>query len=213
MYTQQRYHAPANLTSLSYLEYLPEGYGQGSKFPLVVFLHGAGERGDDLEKVAVHGWLKHVREGENFPFVILAPQCPDGKYWGCYIESLNAFLTDALERYDVDPARIYLTGLSMGATGTWLWSLANPERFAAIIPICGTGVYWYGGQLANKPVWVFHGEADNVVPVTESINMVQGIRKRGGNPKLTIYPGVGHNSWAQAYTDPELIPWMLEKTL
>jgi len=213
MYTHQKFDAPGNLTSLSYLEYLPENYGSGEKFPLVVFLHGAGERGDDLEKVAVHGWMKHVRQGEKLPFVMIAPQCPAAKYWGCYIESLNALLDMALEKYSVDPARVYLTGLSMGGTGTWMWSLANPERFAAVVPICGTGVYWYGGQLAKKSVWVFHGEADPVVPVVESINMVQSIRKHGGEPKLTLYPGVGHDSWSRAYADPALMEWMLAQTL
>ena len=214
MYTTKQYQAPLNLTSLSYLEYLPKGYGSGEKFPLVIFLHGAGERGDDPELVAKHGWLMHIREdGAQYPFILLAPQCPKGKYWGNFIESLNAFLTDALQRYDADPSRVYLTGLSMGGTGTWLWSMANPERFAAVIPVCGTGVYWYGEQYAHKPVWVFHGEADPTVPVTESINMVQSIRKRGGDPRLTIYPGVGHNSWKQAYSDPALLAWMLEQKL
>jgi len=213
MYTKQNYQAPAPLHGFSYLEYLPENYASGENFPLVIFLHGAGERGEDVEKAAVHGWMKNVREGENFPFVMIAPQCPQGKYWGCYIESLNAFLTYALEKYQVDPSRVILTGLSMGGTGTWLWSLANPERFAAVVPICGTGVYWNGEPLAKKPLWVFHGEADTVVPVTESINMVHGVRKYGGTPKLTIYPGVGHDSWVRAYADPELIPWMLEQRL
>jgi len=213
MYTHQKFTAPEHLTSFSYLEYLPADYAEGGKYPLVIFLHGAGERGDDLEKVAVHGWMSHVKAGEEFPFVMIAPQCPANKYWGCYLESLNAFLDMALAKYNADPARVYLTGLSMGGTGTWMWSLANPERFAAIIPICGTGIYWYGQQLVNKPVWVFHGEADPTVPVVESINMVQSIRKRGGAPRLTIYPGVQHNSWAQAYREPELIPWMLEQKL
>lgn len=211
MYTVRRSAPPAPLHAFSYLEYLPESYGDGKKYPLVVFLHGAGERGEDIERVAVHGWMKNVQQGEQFPFVMAAPQCPAGKYWGSYIESLNAFLDELLARYDVDPTRVILTGLSMGGTGTWLWSLSDPERFAAIIPICGTGVVWYGEQLAQKPVWVFHGEADPTVPVTESIQMVQSIRKRGGQPRLTIYPGVGHDSWSRAYAEPELIPWMLSQ--
>ena len=213
MYTIRKSDVVAPFQAFDYLEYLPQEYGKGTKLPLVIFLHGAGERGPDIEKVAVHGWLKNVRQGQEFPFVILAPQCPANKYWGAYIESLNAFLDRALEKYDVDPDRVYLTGLSMGGTGTWLWSQANPERFAAILPICGTGCLWYGTPLVGKPVWAFHGDADLTVDVMDSIRMIQRIRAAGGKPKLTIYPGVGHGSWEPAYSDPAVIEWMLAQSL
>ena len=213
MITAKKTALGAPHTEFRYLEYLPDDYASRQDWPLMIFLHGAGERGDDVEKVAVHGPMKYARAGQAYPFVIVAPQCPAGKYWDCFIESLNALLDDALTRYAVDPSRVILTGLSMGGTGTWLWSLANPERFAAVAPVCGTGVTWYGGQLAAKPVWAFHGEADTTVDVTESIRMVQSIRRHGGHPRLTLYPGVGHNSWENAYTDPALYEWMLAQRL
>ena len=213
MYTHKQITVSGTPKTFGYLEYLPKEYGKGEKMPLVIFLHGAGERGDDLELVARHGWLKHVRNGQEYPFVILAPQCPQNDYWGCYIESLNAFLDTALKEYDVDPKRVYLTGLSMGGTGTWLWSLANPERFAAVLPVCGSGVCWYAGKLVNKPVWAMHGDADTTVDWGESVRMTEAIRKRGGNPKLTLYPRVGHNAWDYAYSDPEVIEWMLAQKM
>ena len=209
MYTIRTSGVSAPLHSFSYLEYLPKDYGSGKKFPLMIFLHGAGERGEDTNLVAVNGPLQRVADGAEYPFVILAPQCPKNKYWCSYVESLNAFLDEALVRYDVDPASVILTGLSMGGTGTWIWSMSDPDRFAAVVPVCGTGCYWNAGTLVGKPLWAFHGEADPAVPVTESITMIQSIRQRGGHPRLTIYPGVGHHSWVQAYAEPELIPWLL----
>ena len=209
MITARKTNFGAPLHDFQYLEYLPADYGTGKRFPLVIFLHGAGERGDNVELTAVHGYLKHARKGTEYPFVVIAPQCPNDTYWGAYIESLNALLDYALAHYDVDPDRVILTGLSMGGTGTWLWSLANPQRFAAIVPVCGTGVTWFGGQLANTPVWACHGEADDCVDVTESIRMVQSIRRSGGKPRLSLYPGVGHNAWDNAYSDPEILEWIL----
>ena len=195
-----------------YLTYLPEDYDPAKQYPLVVFLHGAGERGNERASLARHGWFKHAEQGEQFPFIMVAPQCPEGKYWGSYIESLNVFLDTILETYSVDRNRVYLTGLSMGGTGTWLWSLSNPERFAAVAPICGTGVYWFAERLVDKPLWVFHGDKDDIVPLLESEHMVESLRKRGGNPKFTVLPGVGHNAWNYAYNQ-ELADWFLQYSL
>ena len=203
--------------SFYYVKYLPKDYDPAKKYPLVFFLHGAGERGNDtpehIDLVYRYFWLNRAKDGEDFPFIMAAPQCPNTNYWGAYIESLNGFLDFLISDNSVDTSRIYLTGLSMGGTGTWLWSLANPERFAAIAPVCGTGVAWYGERLVNKPVWAFHGDIDTVVPTACSLEMVTGINKHGGNAKLTLLPGVGHNAWDAAYEGNMLMDWMLQFTL
>ena len=202
--------------SFHYLKYLPADYDPQKKYPLVVFLHGAGERGkpdgSELDIVKVHFWFSRAAKGEEFPFVMVAPQCTTEDYWGAYIESLNKFLDAVLAENAVDDRRVYLTGLSMGGTGTWLWSLANPERFAAIAPVCGTGVAWYGGKLKDKPVWAFHGDVDDAVPPSCSLEMVRSINQNGGHALLTLYPGVGHNAWDGAYAGSELMNWMLSYT-
>lgn len=196
--------------TFNYVCYTPEDYDGSKPYPLVVFLHGAGERGDDISLLYKHGFLKHVKEGKNYPFIIVAPQCPFEKYWGNYTESLNVFLDSIIEEYNVDVDRIYLTGLSMGGTGTWHWLLASPERFAAGVPICGTGVYWNAYKVRTLPLWVFHGNKDTIVPIRESEAMVESLNNIDGNVKFTVLDGVGHNAWEYAYND-ELVEWLLQQ--
>ena len=195
---------------LPYLRYLPADFDPDSEklWPLVVFLHGAGERGDTLVDVYRNGPFR-FGEQTDFPFLMVAPQCPNNDYWGAHIETLDDFLEDMLENLPVDRDRVYLTGLSMGGTGTWLWSLASPQKFAAILPVCGTGVYWYGEALRDVPVWAWHGDVDSVVPVQESVNMVSAVNKRGGCAKITILPGIDHDSWVQAYEGDGWYRWLL----
>jgi len=204
--------------SLRYLLYLPTGYDPESpaRWPLMLFLHGAGERGDDLERVASHGPCRIVRDGVDFPFILVSPQCPEGATWNP--ETLLALLDDLERRHRVDPTRIYLTGLSMGGFGSWALALRDPARFAAVAPICG-GVSFMdianafgsrAGAAASLPVWTFHGEADTVVPVEETVRAVEELRRRGNaDVRLTLYPGVGHESWSRAYGSPELFDWFL----
>ena len=203
--------------SFHYLRYLPRDLKPGEKRPLVIFLHGAGERGpadgSELDRVLRYFWLGRAAGGEEFPFLMLAPQCPDGKYWGSYIESLNRFLDEALRTLPADAGRVSLTGLSMGGTGTWLWGLSDPERFSAFAPVCGTGVVWYGEQLVRKPVWAFHGDLDEIVPPEESLSMIRSINRRGGNAHLTLFHGVGHDAWVGAYEGSTLMVWLTEKRL
>jgi len=193
---------------IGYLFYLPENYNSSEKFPLVLFLHGAGERGADLEKVKVHGPPKLIENGKNFPFIVVSPQCPENQWWS--LEVLDALLNDITDNYNVDENRIYVTGLSMGGFGTWDLSIKYPNRFAAIAPICGGGNSRLAGVLKDLPVWVFHGAKDNVVPLKSSQDMVDELEKANGNVKFTIYPEAGHDSWTETYDNPELYEWILK---
>ena len=194
---------------MGYLLFLPESYGkeEGKKWPLILFLHGSGERGSDLSKVKVHGPPKIVEQKKDFPFIVLSPQCPEGKWW--QPEVLVALLDDIAEKYDVDKTRVYLTGLSMGGYGTWETAITYPDRFAAIAPICGGGTKYRVNALKDTPTWVFHGEDDQAVPIVRSEEMVNALKDAGGDVQFTRYPNVGHDSWTAAYDDPKLYEWFL----
>lgn len=209
MYTKHIWKSE-NFANFKYVKYLPKDYDESEKYPLVFFLHGAGERGEDLDIASRHGFMKYVREeNKDYPFIFIAPQCPMDKYWGCYTESLIAFLDYICDELPVDKERVYLTGLSMGGTGTWMLAMADPERFAAIAPVCGSGIYWYGGVLKDTPVYMYHGDCDDIVPIQESISMLNSVNKRGGNAQLKICYGIGHNAWDIAYDGDELSDWLL----
>ena len=195
---------------LNFLLHLPKNYeaDQDSRFPLMIFLHGAGERGDDLSKVKVHGPPKMVENGEDFPFILASPQCPKDSWW---TEEPVLELVDYLEAtYRVDPARIYLTGLSMGGYGTWHFATRAPERFAAIAPVCGGGVPYKMRWIKDLPVWAFHGAKDSVVPSLDSERLIEALEKQGNkSAKLTVYPEASHDSWTATYANPELYRWFL----
>lgn len=201
---------------LKYLLFRPSNYKTEEKWPLILFLHGAGERGSNLGKVAVHGPPRLVKEWKDFPFVVVSPQCPAGQTWDD--EALLALLDEVMEEEKVDPTRVYLTGLSMGGYGTWSLGLKHPERFAAIAPICGGGsnlpiLLPKGNRqaaLKRLPVWAFHGGKDEVVPVSESERMVNALKSIGNEAKLTLYPEAGHDSWTETYANQELYDWFLK---
>jgi predicted peptidase len=195
--------------SLEYLLYLPDGYDEdkGKKWPLVLFLHGAGESGQEIRKVEANGPPKLVRQGKSFPFILVSPQSP-GRGWNP--ETLNALLDDVTARYRVDPDRVYLTGLSMGGFGTWALASAHPERFAAIAPICGGGNPRMASKLKDLPIWVFHGAKDNVVPPRQSEDMVEALKDAGAREvNFTLYPDATHDSWTETYHNPEFWGWLL----
>jgi predicted peptidase len=204
--------------SLKYLLFLPKGYDAAAskRWPLIFFLHGAGERGDNTWKVATHGPPKNVAQNPDFPFVVVSPQCPEGEVWSNDI--LLSLLDEVVSTMKVDTNRIYLTGLSMGGYGTWYLGLSHPERFAAIVPICGGGEI-LSVLLASDPkkqvlkslgVWAFHGGKDPVVPLEESQRMVDILKKIGAQDvKLTVFPEAGHDAWTEAYKNPELYQWLL----
>lgn len=195
---------------LDYLLYLPKDYEEKDSWPLLLFLHGAGERGDNLELVKKHGPPKLIANGHEFPFIVASPQCPKNSRW--VPTPLMALISDLESRYKVDSDRIYVTGLSMGGFGTWSLASYAPDRFAAIAPICGGGERWTAKQIAHLPVWTFHGTADRAVPVERTEVMVEALQRAGSNPKLTLYPDVGHDSWTQTYDNPKLYEWLLEQT-
>lgn len=199
-----------------YLLFLPDGYGADTarRWPLILFLHGAGERGTNVWMVAKHGVPKIDTRVTDFPFIVVSPQCPPGKIWN---NDLLLALLDKIEaRYAVDTHRVYLTGLSMGGFGTWSLGLSHPERFAAIAPICGGGDFITPAladkqELVTLPIWAFHGAKDPVVPVEESQRMVSHMKQLGVREvKLTIYPDALHDSWTETYDNPELFAWFLQ---
>lgn len=209
MYTKHKWESN-NHFNFGYIKYLPKDYDETKKYPLVFFLHGAGERGDNLDMIACHGYMQYVKEqGREYPFIFIAPQCPNDKYWGCYTESLLSFLDWICEELPVDKTRVYLTGLSMGGTGTFMLAMAEPERFAAIAPICGSGIRWYAGSLKDVPVYMYHGDCDKVIPISESVTMMRNINLSGGNARLEICYGIEHNAWDIAYSDTRLEEWFL----
>jgi predicted peptidase len=197
---------------MKYLLFLPKDYGKKDQaWPLILFLHGAGERGDNLEVVKKHGPPKIVEQKPDFPFIVVSPQCPGNSWWTEENDALLALLDDMIARYRVDPDRIYLTGLSMGGYGTWKLASDRANRFAAIVPICGGGEPRRAMRLRNMPVWVFHGGKDPVVPVKESEDMVNALKKAGNKEvKFTVYPEAQHDSWVEAYNTQELYDWLLQ---
>jgi predicted peptidase len=204
--------------SLDYLLFVPKAAAAqpDRKWPLILFLHGAGERGSDIWLVAKHGPPKIVREQPDFPFIVVSPQCPAGRVWDN--DEVLALLDEILATQPVDPTRVYLTGLSMGGYGTWSLGLAHPERFAAIVPICGGGDPLKAlladpkkaGALRSLGVWAFHGAKDPVVRLVESERMVDALRKAGVREvELTVYPEAQHDSWTETYANPKLYEWLL----
>lgn len=199
--------------NLKYLLYLPENYEESKEsFPLMLFLHGAGERGDNLARVKRHGPPKLVEKGKKFPFIVISPQCPQRSWWNS--DSLSKLLDEVVKQYRVDQNRIYVTGLSMGGYGTWALAAKYPDRFAAIAPICGGGNTKSAEKLKSIPIWVFHGAKDSVVKVRLSEVMVEAIKKAGSkNIKFTVYPNANHDSWTKTYDNPELYKWFLKHNL
>lgn len=199
------------VVTTKYLLFLPKDYSDNDKkYPLILFLHGAGESGNELEKVKVHGPPKIVDSKPDFPFIVVSPQCAV-RPWNP--EQLNSLLDEIIKTERVDTDRVYLTGLSMGGYGTWALAALHPERFAAIVPICGGGNPNDASKLKDLPTWVFHGAKDEAVPLSRSEEMVAAIKSAGGEPKFTIYPEAGHDSWTETYNNEELYKWLLEQSL
>jgi len=199
--------------SLSYYLYFPKDYKseKNKKFPLLLFLHGGGESGDSLSTLKSNGPPKLIVEGKQFPFLILAPQNPYKKKWW-NTRAVAQLLDTIVENNRVDKNRVYLTGLSRGGGAAWEMAVQYPDKFAALAVVCGMTPVPYAGWINKKmPIWVFHGEEDNSIPISESENMVDRLKGMGYDVKFTRYPGVGHNSWLQAYSTEELYEWFMKQ--
>ena len=197
--------------SMPYLLRLPDGYREIGRYPLLLFLHGAGTRGENLQMLQENPFFRITNAYENFPFLTAAPQCRAYETWFDCFETLIAFAEQMAKRSDVDPQRVYLIGASMGGYGTWQLAMSRPDLFAAMIPICGGGMYWNAARLKNVPVRAFHGKRDSTVCIEESEKMVEAVRRAGGDAQLTVYPENGHDAWTDTYQNPDVFAWLLTK--
>ena len=206
--------------TVHYMLFTPTQYdAEGQRWPLLLFLHGLGECGEnenELERVKIHGPPKLVETRPDFPFVVVTPQCPPPPggmkdvptAWKS--EQLIQLVDHVSSNLRIDPSRVYVTGLSMGGYGTWRLAAAHPDHFAAALPICGGGEpAAMAAPLSGVPIWAFHGAGDKVVPLTESQEMVDAVRRAGGQVRLTVYPDAEHDSWTRTYDNEEVYDWLL----
>jgi predicted peptidase len=197
-----------------YVVFVPAGYDGTKEYPVILFLHGAGEtKGGSKQPVEVGIGPAIKKREKDFPFITVIPQSEKRTWRADSDDGKRAIgiLDAVMKEFKCDPKRQYLTGLSMGGFGTWSNAAAYPDRWAAIVPICGGGNAADAEKIKNIPCWCFHGDADTAVKVDLSRTMIDALKKAGGKPKYTEYPGVGHNSWDAAYAEKELFPWLLEQ--
>ncbi len=220
---EAREHKDADGAKLLYQLLEPADYGAEKKHPLLLFLHGAGERGTDNRAQLKWGRKMMQTAADEFDCFVVVPQCPPGQKWVDVTWSKSAHKMPAepstsmrltlqvietlQKRFSIDADRIYVMGLSMGGYGTWDAVQRWPKMFAAAVPICGGGDETSADRVVT-PVWAFHGGSDSVVPVQRSQKMIEALKAAGRKPKYTEYPGVGHNSWSAAFADPELFKWL-----
>ena len=194
---------------IDYVLNYPTNFDSSKKYPLVIYLHGAGGRGRDINVIVNHPFFS-----ESAPFltdaVSVAPQCYSDSWFNIF-EQLQDYLEAMIALDYVDKSRVYMLGASMGGYGTWQMAESRPELFAAIVPICGGGMYWNTGRLKDMGVWAFHGADDKTVLCEESVKMVEGVNKRGGNAKLTIYENTPHNAWTPTFRNAEMWKWLFEQ--
>lgn len=197
--------------TLRYLVHLPDDYDADPdrRWPLVLFLHGAGERGFDLDLAATHGPPRLADDGQEFPFILVTPQCGESSQWVTELSTLSVLLDDVVAAHRVDPDRVSVTGLSMGGFGTWSLAVRYPDRFAALAPICGGLWMQSAAPIRDLPVWAFHGDADDVVPFSATEEIVTELRSLDADVEFTRYAGVGHDSWTETYANPALYDWLL----
>lgn len=198
-------------TTIRYLAFIPAtAPAKGAGLPMILFLHGSGERGQDLDKVKAWGPPAIAARDPQFPFIVIAPQLPEGEAWDAL--TLKGLLDAAIKQYQPDRRRIYLTGLSLGGYGAWDLATRYPDYFAAVAPICGGGIARAVGSMRAIPTWVFHGMKDDAVPEDESARMVAALKAAGGNVKYTVLPEGGHvDAWVHAYGEAGLFDWFLQQ--
>ncbi len=216
--TGQQVAVTANATSdkagkhpWRYFLYLPEGYDVSAeeKWPLLLYLHGSSLRGNDLKKLKRYGPPSFVEKRKDFPFLTVSPQLRGGAW---PTGGLSSLLDELLASYPIDPDRVYLSGVSLGAMGAWTFAGAAPERIAALVPICAHGPSSVTNALTEMPIWAFHGAKDKIVPMAPHRKLIESIKAAGGNARLTVYPEGDHgNVIAPTYKNPELIEWLLDQ--
>ena len=224
--------ANGEMRQLKYRLLRPSKVEEGKRYPLVLFLHGAGERGDDnlAQLKYLPEWMAADDWQTKYPCYLIAPQCPSDRWWApvraarseelrekqraldTQLDGVTGILDAAVAEFPIDTSRLYLTGLSMGGFGSWALASRQPTRFAALVPICGGGDPAWAEKLRDLPIWVAHGGADRIVPPEKSREMIDALKAAGGKPQYTEMDGVGHDSWTPAYKDPEgPLPWMFEQ--
>ena len=202
---------------LNYLLTTPTGFDPAKEsLPMIIFLHGAGERGDDIKRIlgprSVPRYFNTDPDFKGLRVITLSPQCPDGMIWNELITSVKELADTIIEKYNVDKTKVSVTGLSMGGFGTWSFITRYPDFVFRAAPICGGGVSWCADRLLNIPIRTFHGTADDSVPIRYTMEMADTIRSLGGtNCTATYLPGVGHDSWIYAYEQTDLIEWLAGK--
>jgi predicted peptidase len=206
----RRFAGPGLLEPVQAWLHLPRGYlASTHAWPLVIFLHGSGERGTELDRVKVHGPPRHAAAGRDYPFVLVSPQLPEGRQWSAV--ELHALLAQLRSELRIDAARVTATGLSLGGFGVWEWASAFPQDLAGIAPVCGFGRPGDVCRMKEVPVRAYHGDADDIVPLAGQQACIDALRACGGTADFTIYRGVGHDSWTPAYEDPALVPWLMAR--
>lgn len=212
---QAEWSTPGSVTlqaTLRHWLYLPPGYHEqpDKAWPLIVFLHGSGERGTQLDRVKSHGLPKLIDAGQAVPAIVVSPQCDEDLDWDPHL--LHALLVALRGQWRVDPKRVTATGLSMGGAGCWDWAMTYPDDLAGIAPVCGYGRPLRLARMRAVPVRAYHGADDPVVPLSAQQSLVSDLRNSDGRATLTIYPRVGHDAWNPAYADSGLLPWLLARS-
>lgn len=195
--------------SYNYLVNIPEN--TSDKKPLIIFLHGAGERGTDIQKVKVHGPLKYIKNN-TLDAYILAPQCPENMMWDTDV--LYKLIQETIKKYNIDTTKIHLTGLSMGGWGTWNLAFEHPEMFASVVPICGFVdriPMLDACKLKDTPIQIYHGLLDDVVDVFYATEIYKRLKRCNANANLTIFADANHDSWSRVYDNPEVYTWMFQQ--
>jgi predicted peptidase len=209
-----RVHKDSDGKEAKYVLFVPHDYKGDKAYPVILFLHGAGETGTDGEKQVKQGLGPAVKKVEKeFPAFVIFPQSQKGGWRAGSAEADRALaILDAVQKeFKIDPKRVYLTGLSMGGAGTWSLAAKYPERWAAIVPLCGGGPADSAKDFKDLPCWAFVGDKDAARTVESNKKMIEALTEAGGKPKFTVYPGVGHNCWDKAYADKELFEWLFKQ--
>jgi len=203
------YYETGEFKVLKYIVRYPNDYTDGKKYPVIFFLHGAGSRGKDTNILLGNPFFSITEKHLDFPFITVAPQC-DKDNWFELMNNLQELTAEIMSFNFTDTERIYAVGASMGGYAVWQLAMNMPSAFAAIIPICGGGMYWNAQRLTGTPIWAFHGDSDKVVYTEESVKMVEKVNAAGGSAMLTIYENTGHDSWTETYSDYKVFSWLLK---